>query len=63
MIFTKKFNKHGDIKWKRKFAFLPLVIKQDKEKGIETLIWLEFYEEKYICFSGEWWRTKEFKRK
>lgn len=47
MIFTKKIIKYGTIKWKRKFAFLPVEIKLDEEKGVKTIAWLEFYEESY----------------
>lgn len=52
MIFTKKIIKYGTIKWKKKFAFFPIKIKVDKNKGIETIIWLEFYEQKYIYYGG-----------
>ena len=30
MIFTKKIIKYGKIKWKKRFAFLPVKIKEDK---------------------------------
>ena len=53
MIFTKKIIKYGKIKWKKKFAFLPIKIKEDKEKGLKTIVWLEFYEEKYK-YCGEY---------
>lgn len=53
MIFTKKIIKRRSIKWKKKFAFLPVVIKKDCEKEVETIAWLEFYEEKYKYY-GEY---------
>ena len=36
MIFTKKIIEYGTIKWKKKFAFLPVVIKKDYEKEVKT---------------------------
>lgn len=47
MIFTKKIIKRGTIKWEKKFAFLPVTIKEDYEKEVETTVWLQFYEKKY----------------
>lgn len=47
MRFTKEIEKFGSIKWKRKFAFLPIEIEQDYVKGIKTIVWFECYEEKY----------------
>lgn len=47
MVFTKKIIICGTIKWKKKFAFLPVEIKVDHEKEVKTIAWLEFYEEKY----------------
>lgn len=63
MIFTKKIIRYGTIKWKKKFAFLPVVIKKDCEKEVETIAWLEFYEEKYK-YCGEyvgWMSEKQYR--
>lgn len=63
MIFTKKIIKRGTIKWKKKFAFLPVVIKKDYEKEVKTTAWLEFYEEKYKYYgeSLRWMREREYR--
>ena len=63
MIFTKKIIKYGTIKWKKKFAFLPVVVKRDCKKEVKTTVWLELYEEKYR-YAGEyagWMRDCEYR--
>ena len=63
MIFTKKIIKNGTIKWKKRFAFLPVVIKKDYEKELKTKAWLEFYEEKYKYWGDYlgWVREREYR--
>lgn len=61
MIFTKKIIKYGEIKWKKRFAFLPVKIKEDKGKAVKTIAWLEFYEEEYK-YCGEYFGwTREYR--
>ena len=43
----------------KEICFLPIKIKEDKEKGVKTIVWLEFYEEEYK-YCGEYLgRTRE----
>lgn len=37
----------------KEICFLPIKIKEDKEKGVKTIVWLEFYEEEYK-YCGEY---------
>ena len=57
MIFTRKLNKYGDTKWKKKFALFPTEISCDDYKGVKTFVWLEFYEVKYIYADPDWLPT------
>ena len=50
MQFTWTIPRHKPTSWRRRFAFLPKVMQEERENGqliSETFVWLQFY----------WWRV------
>lgn len=61
MRFTTEITKYGEFKWRKRFAFLPVMVSEDLLKGVRTRVWLEFYERRYkYCGDGYGWlKTNE----
>ena len=54
MIYTRNFIKYNEIRWKRRFALFPTEISRSDKKGIKTVVWLEFYESRYLYIDPVW---------
>lgn len=47
MVIFKKTPKHGDLRWRTRFAFFPITIEVDELKGSKTIVFFGFYESQY----------------
>ncbi len=60
MLFKRK--KRNPSEWVRKFAFLPVCVSHDTATGVETYVWLNWYETRVSKKDQKHWKENRLSK-